>query len=173
MHLWLMYLMMQSLLLEIYCVVALGQAQQEILHTKFNDILPKFRSLSQAKKLEIFLYGYNLKSEEFDCRNIPLTFAVQKYILSTKRFSDQKIPPWCFQVFSPHIGFVFYHSSHLIHITSWWSCSCCCMYFQPYFGDFQFLFIFDKVSIFKTKYWRGLHTNSTCSLSDPFWPERY
>ena len=22
-----------------------------------------------------------------------------------------------------------FHSSHLIHITSWWSCSCCCMYF--------------------------------------------
>ena len=62
-------------------------AQQEILHSKFNDILPKFKSLSQAKKLEIFLYGYNLKSEEFDCRNIPLTFAVQKYILATKRFS--------------------------------------------------------------------------------------
>ena len=63
-------------------------AQQEILHSKFNDILPKFKSLSNAKKLETFLFGHNLKSKEYDCRNIPLTFAVQKYVLSTKRFSE-------------------------------------------------------------------------------------
>ena len=62
-------------------------AQQEILHSKFNDILPKFKSFSKARQVEIFLCGHNLTSEEFDCRNIPLTFAVQKYILSTKRFS--------------------------------------------------------------------------------------
>ena len=63
-------------------------AQQETLQIKFNDILPHFKNLSKTKQLEIFLYGYNLKSEEFDCRNIPLTFAVQKYVLSTKRFSE-------------------------------------------------------------------------------------
>ena len=63
-------------------------AQQEILHSKFNDILPHFKNLSNAKKLETFLFGHNLTAEEFDCRNIPLTFAVQKYVLSTKRFSD-------------------------------------------------------------------------------------
>ena len=63
-------------------------AQQEILHNKFNEIIPKLKNLSNAKKLEIFLFGYNLKSEEFDCRNITLTFAAQKYVLSTKRFSQ-------------------------------------------------------------------------------------
>ena len=65
------------------------KGQQEILQTKCNSILPNFKNLSNKKKLEIFLYGYNLESAEFDCRNIPLTFAVQKYTLSTKRFSDQ------------------------------------------------------------------------------------
>ena len=63
-------------------------ALQENLHNKFNEILPKFKSFSKAKQLEIFLHGYNIDSDEFDCRNIPLTFAVQKYIISTKRFSD-------------------------------------------------------------------------------------
>ena len=62
--------------------------QQEILQNKFDDRLPKFRSFSNSKKLEIFLYGQNLKSEEFDCRNISLTFALQTNVLSTKRFSD-------------------------------------------------------------------------------------
>jgi hypothetical protein len=64
-------------------------AQQEILHSKFNDVLPNyFKNLSNTKKLELFLFGHNLQSEEYDCRNIPLTFAVQRYVLSTKRFSD-------------------------------------------------------------------------------------
>ena len=71
-----------------FFVCAKYTAQQEALHNKFNDVIPKFKNFSNAKKLEIFLYGYNLKSEEYDCRNIPLTFAVQKYVFSTKRFSE-------------------------------------------------------------------------------------
>ena len=71
-----------------FFVCAKYTVQQEALHNKFNDVIPKFKNFSNAKKLEIFLYGYNLKSEEYDCRNIPLTFAVQKYVLSTKRFSE-------------------------------------------------------------------------------------
>ena len=63
-------------------------AHQEILYSKFYDVIPKFKNLSNPKKLEIFLFGYKLKSEEFDYRNIPLTFAAQKYVLSTKRFSQ-------------------------------------------------------------------------------------
>ena len=71
-----------------FFVCAKYTAQQETLHSKFNDVIPNFKNLSNAKKLEIFLYGYNLKSKEYDCRNITLTFAVQKYVLSTKRFSE-------------------------------------------------------------------------------------
>ena len=36
--------------------------------------------------LVIYLFGYNLDSEEFDCRNITINFAVQRYISSSKRF---------------------------------------------------------------------------------------
>ena len=71
-----------------FFVCGIFSAQQEILHNKCNDVLPKFKSFSKAKQLEIFLYGYNLDSDEYDCRNIPITFAVQKYILSTERFSE-------------------------------------------------------------------------------------
>ena len=38
-------------------------AQQEILHSKFNDVIPMFKNLSNPKKLEIFLFEYNLKSK--------------------------------------------------------------------------------------------------------------
>ena len=64
------------------------KSQQDELKNKCNSLIPTFKNLSNAKQLEIFLYGYNLKSEEYDTRNIPLTFAVQRYVLSTKRFTD-------------------------------------------------------------------------------------
>ena len=64
------------------------KSQQDELKNKCNSLIPTFKNFSNAKQLEIFLYGYNLKSEEYDTRNIPLTFAVQRYVLSTKRFTD-------------------------------------------------------------------------------------
>ena len=37
-------------------------------------------------KLNTLLNGINTKSNTFDCRNVPIMFAMQSYILSTKRF---------------------------------------------------------------------------------------
>ena len=56
------------------------------LNEKLNNLLPNFKNLSNAKKNEIYLFGYNLRSEEFDCRNITINYAVQNYISATKRF---------------------------------------------------------------------------------------
>ena len=59
---------------------------REELYLNIERLLPSFRKLSTKKKVEILLYGLNLNNDEPDCRNIPLTFAVQKYILKTRRF---------------------------------------------------------------------------------------
>ena len=46
----------------------------------------------------------------------------------------RKFLPGAFKC-SRHTLDCLYHSSHLIHITSWWWCSCWCMYFLPHFLD--------------------------------------
>ena len=53
---------------------------------KINEIIPRFIQFSHKDKCSVLLYGYNLTAKEFDCRNIPITYAVQAYITTTKRF---------------------------------------------------------------------------------------
>ena len=65
--------------------------QQNILFDKVNEIIPKFRQFSHRQKCTILLYGFNINAKEFDCRNIPIIYAVQAYITSTKRFLQAKI----------------------------------------------------------------------------------
>ena len=69
-----------------FFICPLYSEQQQTLNEKLNGLLPHFKNLSNTKKTEILLYGYNLQSEEFDCRNITITYAVHKYISATKRF---------------------------------------------------------------------------------------
>ena len=60
--------------------------QQNTLFNKISEIIPKFSKYSHRDKVSVLLYGYNLSAEEFDCRNITITYAVQTYIIPTKRF---------------------------------------------------------------------------------------
>ena len=62
------------------------QEERSNLFAKLSEILPKFITLTKAKQLETILFGINLDNEEPDPRNIPIVFAVQKYILETKTF---------------------------------------------------------------------------------------
>ena len=86
-----------------FFICLLYQEEQKIMNDKLNNLLPHFKN-SNANKNEIYLFGYNLNSEEFDCRNITINYAVQNYISATKRF--QKCLYWnylfrfCF-VFDP------------------------------------------------------------------------
>ena len=57
------------------------------LFDRMLSILPKFNSFTKKQKIEILLNGIYLKNNFIDCRNIPITFAIQNYILSTKRFN--------------------------------------------------------------------------------------
>ena len=56
------------------------------LYNSMEQILPKFKTFSNKVKLDILLHGINLQSEETDSRNRLIIFAVQNFILKTKRF---------------------------------------------------------------------------------------
>ena len=71
----------------------LFQEERKILFEKLVQILPKFLSLTKSCQLETILFGINIKNEEPDPRNIPIVFAVQKFILDTKRFKSAEPPP--------------------------------------------------------------------------------
>ena len=66
----------------------LYQQERAILFNKISEYLPRFQALSKSKKLEIILQNI-----EPDQRNVPVVFAVQNYILKTKRFSTPPQPP--------------------------------------------------------------------------------
>ena len=55
---------------------------------KVELILPNFAKQSKKRQCDILLFGINLDSPHPDPRNKFLTFAVQKYIIKTNRFSD-------------------------------------------------------------------------------------
>ena len=59
------------------------------LISKITRLVPSFPTLSMKNKLDILLNGINTKSNIDDCRNVPIMFAMQNYILSTKRFEKQ------------------------------------------------------------------------------------
>ena len=71
----------------------LFQEERESLFKKISEHLPRFQTFSKSKKLEIILSGINLSNTEPDQRNISIVFAVQNYILKTKRFSTPSQPP--------------------------------------------------------------------------------
>ena len=104
--------------------------------------MPKFKSFSSSKKLEIFMVTIlNLKN--LTAEIYPLLLLCKRIFsqLKTKNFS---MVSWCFQVrSSPDISyfifsFLFSWSSHLIHIISSWSC---CVSFPPHSVILYFILV--------------------------------
>ena len=62
---------------------------RESMFNEINKLLPNFSSLSNKEKLFILLNVLNTVDNIADCRNVPIMFAMQTYILSTKRFEKQ------------------------------------------------------------------------------------
>jgi hypothetical protein len=60
--------------------------QRDVLVKTVSELIPNFMNFTMKRKLDILLYGINNKQNIRDCRNVPLTLAVQKYILATNRF---------------------------------------------------------------------------------------
>ena len=65
----------------------LYQEERKLLYSTISKFVPNFDTQSLMRKTEIILNGINLQNTEPDPRNIPITFAVQTFILQTKRFS--------------------------------------------------------------------------------------
>ena len=61
-------------------------SSRAILFQKITSLVPNFLLLSQKDKVFLLLNGINLNSDISDCRNVPIMFAMQNFILSTKRF---------------------------------------------------------------------------------------
>ena len=60
--------------------------ERRLLYDSLEQILPTFKSFSNKTKLDIFLNGINVFSEETDSRNSKIIYIVQNFILKTKRF---------------------------------------------------------------------------------------
>ena len=58
------------------------------LFKKISSLVPNFPQLSQKDKISLLLNGINLNSGISDCQNVPIMFAMQNFIISTKRFKQ-------------------------------------------------------------------------------------
>ena len=69
--------------------------ERATLFAKISQYVKNFPNLTQKRQLEIILRGINLENVEPDSRNIGILFAVQKFIIQTKRFlpADDPITP--------------------------------------------------------------------------------
>ena len=62
--------------------------ERRILFDLIEHFIPNFTKLTKSKKLDIILQGVNIENQELISTNITITKAVQKFILSSKRFTD-------------------------------------------------------------------------------------
>ena len=62
-------------------------SQRQTMYGLFDQYIPHFQNMTNKKKHEIILQGYKPETEDYLHTNTKLTFAVQKFILDSKRFS--------------------------------------------------------------------------------------
>ena len=68
----------------------LFQEERKTLLEKLSQILPKFLSFTKSCQLETILFGINDYNLEPEPGNIPIVFAVQKFILDKQCFKSEK-----------------------------------------------------------------------------------
>ena len=62
--------------------------ERRILFDLIEHFIPNFTKFNKTRKLDIILKGVNIENQELISTNITITKAVQKFILSSKRFTD-------------------------------------------------------------------------------------
>ena len=65
----------------------LFSGERQILYSLVEHYIPHFLNISKTKQFEILVMGINIDQPEFNSTNTTIAIAVQKFILSTKRFS--------------------------------------------------------------------------------------
>ena len=64
--------------------------QRNILLTKMEQFVPKFRQLPKKRQFEILVYGYQPDNIDLDKINTQIMFITHNFIYSTKRFISPK-----------------------------------------------------------------------------------
>ena len=62
--------------------------ERQILFGLIEHYVPYFKTLNKKQKLDIILRGVDIENEEILPTNITITKAVQRFIISSKRFSE-------------------------------------------------------------------------------------
>ena len=65
----------------------LYSGERQILFDLVEHYIPNFQNKSKVKQKEILLMGINKDQHEFNSTNTSIAIEVQKFILTTKRFS--------------------------------------------------------------------------------------
>ena len=66
----------------------LYSGERQTLYNLVEHYIPHFSKKSKIKQYEILVMGINTDQPEFDSTNTTISIAVQKFILTTKRFSE-------------------------------------------------------------------------------------
>ena len=68
--------------------------ERQTLFDLVEQLYPKFKSLSKIRKYEALVMGINTDNPDYKYVNTNITYAVQNFIMKTKRFSEYlKLPP--------------------------------------------------------------------------------
>ena len=62
--------------------------ERQILFDLVEQFIPKFQTLNKVKKYEALVMGIHTDNPDYNYLNSNITYAVQNYILKTKRFSE-------------------------------------------------------------------------------------
>ena len=65
--------------------------ERQTLYSQVEYYIPNFQTLNKRRKYEILVFGLHPENNEYNYTNMKISFAVQNFILKTKRFSEKLI----------------------------------------------------------------------------------
>ena len=65
--------------------------ERQTLYSQVEYYIPNFQTLNKTRKYEILVFGLHPENNEYNYTNMKISFAVQNFILKTKRFSEKLI----------------------------------------------------------------------------------